>query len=75
MDILTKEELNAIAHAISFAWEQGAIRNPQLGFHLLTGSEKIHQEWQKMMNQDNGRIMPVAEESPQETPEIVAAGS
>ena len=71
MDLLTKEELHAIAHTISFAWEQGAIRNPQLGFHLLSGSDKIHQEWQRRMESNNGGIMPEQRETPSETREMV----
>tara|TARA_Y100000593_G_scaffold7203_2_gene13513 strand:- start:3 stop:206 length:204 start_codon:yes stop_codon:yes gene_type:complete len=50
----TKEELNAVAHAINLAWEQGGIRSPQLAYHLLTGSEKIHQEWERLVAESNG---------------------
>jgi len=50
----TKEELHAIAHAINLAWEQGGIRNPQLAYHLLSGSDKIHQEWQRQAGESNG---------------------
>ena len=69
---LTRDELNAIGIAIQHAWQNGEIKDPKLAYHLLTGSEKLHQTWLATGDPANGGMTMPAE--PEEAPEPVARG-
>jgi len=45
---LTRDELSAIAQAINSAWNAGSIREPQSALFLLSGSDKLRQEWERL---------------------------
>tara|TARA_R110000824_G_scaffold73637_2_gene187489 strand:- start:3628 stop:3819 length:192 start_codon:yes stop_codon:yes gene_type:complete len=45
---LTRDELSAIAQAIQSAWNAGSIREPQAALFLLSGSDKLRQEWERL---------------------------
>ena len=68
---LSREELNAIGTSIQHAWQNGEIKDPKLAYHLLTGSEKLHQEWARSDPANGGAAMPA---EPREAPEPVAKG-
>lgn len=51
---LTKEELSAIAQAIQAAWNAGSVRDPQGAMFLLSGSEKLRIEWERMVGPEPG---------------------
>lgn len=50
---LTKEELSAIAQAIQAAWNAGSVRDPQGAVFLLSGSEKLRMEWERLVGSDS----------------------
>tara|TARA_Y100000310_G_scaffold107285_1_gene105747 strand:- start:451 stop:660 length:210 start_codon:yes stop_codon:yes gene_type:complete len=45
---LTRDELSSIAQAIQAAWNAGSVRDPQGAMFLLTGSEKLRREWERL---------------------------
>ena len=61
---LTRDELSAIAQAIQSAWNAGSIREPQAALFLLSGSDKLRQEWERLGEprvhpQDHGVGLPL----------------
>lgn len=60
---LTRDELAALASAIQSAWQAGSIRDPQTALFVLSGSEKLRREWERL----SGPKEAEAEEEPPES--------
>ena len=60
---LNKEELQAVAECVQTAWQNGAVKPPTFAHHLLTASQKLGNEFERLVGQE----VPVNNSAPVET--------